>query len=208
MAWRGWSRRSLSTLLIASLAFNVGVGVTFGVQAYHKYAAPDRPDGPWPGRGRGYGPRGMHGLEKLNLTPEQQAHMEAARDGFFEQIRELRRAVREQHDVLTSLMSAAEPDRQAIELELSEIARLRGQMDRHVVEHFLDVKQILEPEQHEAFNEMIHRAFSRGGRGHGPFGGHHGRHKGRGRKGRGALHEGDDWLPGKGNGRQKDETID
>jgi Spy/CpxP family protein refolding chaperone len=178
--------------LIASLAFNVGVGVTFGVQAYHKYATPDRPDAPRRGRGLGHGPRRMHGLEKLNLTPEQQAHMEAARDSFFVRVRELRRTVREQHEALTELMSPAEPDREAIAVQIDEISRLRAEMDWSVVEHFLDMKQLLDPEQHEAFNDMIHRAFSRGGPGHGPFGGHGGRHKGPGHKRRGALHQGDE----------------
>ena len=192
MAWQGWSLKSLSLLLIASLAFNVGVGVTFGVQAYSKYATPDRPDGQRRGRGPGHGPRGMHGLEKLNLTPAQRAHMEAARDNFFGRVHELRRAIREQHDVLTDLMSPAEPDREAIAVQIDEISRLRAEMDRSVVEHFLDMKRLLDPEQHEAFNDMIHRAFSRGGPGHGPFGRHGGRHKGPGYGKRGTLHQDDE----------------
>ena len=188
MAWRGWSRKSLSLLLIASLAFIVGVGVTSGVQAYSKYATPDRPDGPRRGRGH----RGPGCIEKLNLTPEQQAQMDAARDSFFERVGELRREIRAQHDVLTDLMSPAEPDREAIAVQIDEISLLRAEMDRSVVEHFLDVKQLLDPEQHEAFNDMIHRAFSRGGPGHGPFGGHRGRHKGPGHERRGTLHQGDE----------------
>lgn len=192
MAWRGWSRKSLSLLLIASLAFNVGVGVTFGVQAYSKYAAPDRPDGPRRGRGPGHGPRGMRGLEKLNLTPEQKAQTDAARNSFFERVRELRREIRAQNDVLTNLMSPAVPNREAIAAQIGEISRLRAQMDRDVVEHFLNVKQLLDPSQHEAFNDMIQRAFSRGGPGHGPFGGPRGRHKGPGHGKRGALHQGDE----------------
>ena len=195
MAWQGWSRKSLSLLLIGSLAFNVGVGVTFGVQAYDRFAARERPDDGRPGRGPGRGargPRGPRGLEMLNLTPEQKVQTDAARESFFEQVSGLRRQVREQHEALTGLMRAAEPDREAIAAQIGEISRLREQMDWRVVEHFLNVKRLLEPAQHEAFNDMIGRAFSRGGPGYGQFGGRRGHHKRMEKGRRGAPYRGDE----------------
>ena len=174
MAWRGWSRKSLSLLLIVSLAFNIGVGVTFGVMAYRNLTTPRRPHRPGDGPGR------FHSLKELNLTPEQESQMKAAREKMIGRAHELRRAVKEEHKVLTDLMAAPEPDREAIEEQLSKIAVVRQQLDRHVVEHFLDVRGFLDPDQQEAFNKTIRRAFSRGGPGARGLGGHHGPGKGRG----------------------------
>ncbi len=174
MAWRGWSRKSLSLLLIVSLAFNIGVGVTFGVMAYRNLTTPRRPHGPGDGPGR------FHSLRDLELSPEQETQMKAAREKMIERVHELRRAVREENRVLTELMTAPEPDREAIAGQVGRITAARQQMDRHVVEHFLDVRGLLDPDQQEAFNKTIRRAFSRGGPGARGLGGHHGPGKGRG----------------------------
>jgi Spy/CpxP family protein refolding chaperone len=186
MSWQGWNRRSLSLLLIASLAFNVGVGATFGALAYKKHSASDvRGD-------RRGGPGRFGALERLNLTPDQETQITEAREKMIELVRELRQELKQENRVLTELMVAPEPDREAITVQLSRVASLREQMDRHVVEHFLNTKQLLAPDQHEAFNEMICRAFSRGGPGRGGHGGPRGLHDrpGRGRRGRSPL--GDD----------------
>ena len=174
MAWQGWSRKSLSLLLIVSLAFNVGVGVTFGVMTYRNLTTSRKPDQP------GHRPGRFHLLEDLRLSPEQESQMKAARAKMFERVHELRRAVREEHRVLTNLMAAPEPNREAIEEQVSKIAAVRQQLDRHVVEHFLDVREFLDPDQQVAFNKTIRRAFSRGGPGGRGLGGHHGPGKGRG----------------------------
>ena len=181
MAWQGWSRKSLSLLLIVSLAFNIGVGVTFGVMAYRNLTTPRKPHRPGDGPGR------CDSLEDLKLSPEQEAQMKAAREKMIERVHELRRAVKEEQKVLTDLMTAPEPDGEAIEEQLGRIAAARQQLDRHVVEHFLEVRKLLNPNQQEAFNKTIRRAFSRGGPGARGLGGHHGLGKGRGRGGKGRF---------------------
>ena len=181
MAWQGWSRRSLSLLLIVSLAFNIGVGVTFGVMAYYRKLTPHRqPHRPGERPGR------FDPLKALNLSPEQEAQMKAGREKMIERVHELRRAVKEGHRILADLMVGPEPDREAIEKQLTEIAAARQQLDRRVVEHFLNAREFLDPDQQEAFNRMIRRAFSHGGPGGRGLGGHHGAGKGRGygRKGK------------------------
>ena len=186
MSWQGWNRRSLSLLLIASLAFNIGVGATFGALAYRKYSASDILGQPRDRRG---GPGRFGALGRLNLTPDQETQMTEAREKMIELVRELRQELKQENRVLTELMVAPEPDREAITAQLSRVASLREQMDRYVVEHFLNTKQLLAPEQHEAFNEMIRRAFARGGPGGGGHGGPRGPHKGpgRGRRGRSTI---------------------
>ena len=75
MAREGWNRKSLSWLLIASLAFNTGVGVAFGVLTYRKHAAPSEPNerkGHWERRGRG-GPLDPVAVGRWPLRPTQPA---------------------------------------------------------------------------------------------------------------------------------------
>jgi Spy/CpxP family protein refolding chaperone len=197
MSREGWSRTSLWLILIASLAFNAGVGVTFGVLAYRQYAAPrDSERGPRerekePGE-RGRGRCLARLIEKLDLTPEQAAQLETAEEKMRQGIRELRRESRKENEALAELMSAPDPDREAIAAQLASIASLRGTMQEQVVEHYLDMKKLLGPDQQEELNKMIRRVFSRGGPGGGGPSGPRGPHHRSGCGKRGPFHgEGD-----------------
>ncbi len=188
MAWEGWSRRSLSLLLIVSLAFNIGVGLTFGVMAYHR--------GALPGFGKRHeGRQGKLDLAKeLQLDPDQAALLEQSRNEMYERVSGVRQQLKAAGERLTDLMTAPEPDRQAIAAQLDETARLRRQMSNEIVQHFLDSRKLLRPEQHEVFDEMIRRAFRHGGPERGGLKALHGP---RGRVGRGKTgeHRGPkDWI--------------
>jgi Spy/CpxP family protein refolding chaperone len=190
MSREAWSRASLWLLLIASLAFNAGVGVTFGVLTYRQYAAPDEGErapresrrGP---RERGHGRCLARLIEKLDLTPEQAAQVRTAEEKMREDIHALRRELKNEDEALAELMSAPQPDREAVAAQLDRIALLRGTMQKQVVEHYLDMKKLLGPDQQEELNKMIRRVFSRGGPGGGGPGGPRGlRHQsGRGKRG-------------------------
>lgn len=180
------SLRLVWLILIASLAFNAGVGVAFGVLTFRKYATPSE-------RGqRRDGPGRLQSLDRLNLTPDQEVTTASAREEMTGRVHELRQGLKDEHAVLTDLMTAPELDREAIATQLSTIASSRERVDRCVVEHFLRIKELLEPDQQEAFNEMIRRAFSCGGPGRGGFGGLRGHHKGPGRGRRGTFRGRDD----------------
>lgn len=189
MSSAGLNRKAVWLALIASLAFNAGVGTTFGVRTYRKYRSPCPQRDHQPCRD---GPCRFGSLGMLDLTPEQHAQMKAARGKMMESGCEVRHEVREQIEVLTELMAASDPDREAIAAQVSKIARLREQLDRRMVEHFLDAKHMLDPDQQGAFNELIRRAFSRGGPGRAGHGGPCGHGKGPGRGRRGSFHDGND----------------
>jgi Spy/CpxP family protein refolding chaperone len=175
-------RKTLWLILLASLAFNAGVGATFGVRAYQHVREPDRPR---------HGRKGCKLTEELGLTPEQEQTVDAARTELMDALRELRGRLREHHDKLADLMAANEPDREAIAEQISKIASLHEDKQHQLVEHFLDIKQLLEPDQQEKFNADIHRAMSRHGHRHGGHGGR--RHHGRGGHGpKGRFHGDDD----------------
>ena len=178
-----WLRgKSVWLLLIASLAFNVGVGTTFGVRTYQHYRKPCE-------RGRGPGHAGL--LNELNLTPDQVEQTEAIKQKVFEGARYLRRELKQESEILAGLIAAPQPDREAITVQLGRISALHEQKLRQVVEHFLDIKELLDSEQCEAFNETIHRVFLRGRLGRPGFGGHHGPHGRPDRGGEKPFHDND-----------------
>lgn len=142
-------RNGFWLVLIVSLAFNAGFGTTFGVRTYRHYC--DR-------SGNGGGRGSMQRLrEKLSLTPEQEAHMDATRDVLLQQIDELRRELDTETEALAELVTSSNLDREAIGQQLDSVASLRQQIKRGVVEHFLELKGFLRPDQREVFDEVIRR---------------------------------------------------
>ena len=173
---------------MASLAFNVGVGGTFGVRAYQNHWEAGAPGGPEGVCADGSGRHGQRLSELLGLTPQQADQMSAARQEMKEAGADLRRELHQADQTLADLMAAAEPDREAIDGQLARIGELRHQMQHHLVDHFLKVKELLEADQQETFNDIIRRrmvSYDRYGPGHGGPRGHkrgkeHSRRWGRG----------------------------
>ncbi len=163
--------------LIASLAFNAGVGATFGVRTYKQYA--DR-DCDRPGKGKLF--------DALNLTEAQTVHVDEMRQEMRQEMRELRTSFKDENRALAELMTADDPDRAAIDARIQVLGLMHQRMQVKLVEHFLDIKAVLEPDQIEAFNETIARVLSHGGPGRGRHGGGD-RSRGKGPRGerRGAV---------------------
>ncbi|MCH7813885.1 MAG: periplasmic heavy metal sensor [Planctomycetes bacterium] len=176
MQWLG--HKTWWLVLIASLAFNGGVGATHGLRAYRQHCERGQHDERGPA-----GWRGSCGrlTERLGLTPEQAEQFESAWQAFKTEARTLRSQLHDADDTLADLIAAPNPDEQAIDASLVEIAGLREQMQRGVVDHFLALKQLLDAEQQENFNKMIRhrlRSYDRHSRDFGGQPGHKGWSKG------------------------------
>ena len=179
MQGNAWQGRILWLVLIASLAFNAGVGSTFGVRAYHRFVEParfGRPGGP------PHGPRLLHAL---NLTEEQQVFLRNERGKLRERHHEVFQKIQMETDVLGDLLTSSEPDPGAIQSQLQKLAEFRQRLESDLVEHLLEVRRMLQPAQHEAFDEVICHTLHRGGKRHHGFRGAYGVHGGRGHPGRG-----------------------
>ncbi len=144
--------------LIVSLAFNAGFGTTFGVRTYRHYCGRD-------GHGEGTSLRNLH--EMLNLTPDQAVLMRSAKEELMRQVDEVQRELTVERTTLATLLAASEPDRKAITLQLDKIASLQQQLQRNVVEHLLEEKEVLTSVQQATFNKIIRRRVCPCG-GHGP----------------------------------------
>ena len=145
-----WLRRNTVWLvLVASLAFNAGVGATFGVRTYRHYC-----DGAERAAKR---PRAEKFYEGLNLSAEQRAHIDASRKAMMERIGDLHRAYRARNEELAELIAAPETDPAEVQTRLDAMADMRGQIQRQIVDHYLQIKQVLGPEQQAGFDEMVRR---------------------------------------------------
>jgi Spy/CpxP family protein refolding chaperone len=201
MRWMPTKRALPWWLLVASLAFNLGFSTTYGVRTYG-------PIGPGP-RAEQRPPR-PRWHEPLNLTAEQRQQMRRISDEMFEQVQLHRQEMDEARAALADLVAADEPDHEAIAAQLDVISGLQRQVEELVVARLLDQKQLLGPDQMEAFNQMVREQLfprrgagpglgrgARPGRGAGP-GGRAGGGPGRGGRGRGGG--GGDQLPRGGPG--------
>ncbi len=154
------SRNWLWTLLVASLAFNVGFGTTFGVRTYRHFCCGVGADG-------GECAVRQDVLAQLDLTAEQQQAMTAARDRMLQEVDGLRQRLTAEREKLVDLLTAVEPDRAAISTQLDKIAAIQREIQEGVVAHLLEEKSLLTPDQQAKFNEIIRRRVCPLG-GHGP----------------------------------------
>ena len=164
-------------LLIGSLAFNAGVGTTFGVRAYTRHAEPFWRPGPR------HSPDEF--LRRLNLRPDQMAKVEAEGQTLRTQMKDLHRAFREESAALADLLLADDPDRDAIAAQLDKLAQMHRTKQEQVVEHVLRFSELLDDDQRPAFEGSIRRIIRRCGFGPPGFGKHERHRKGLGPRGGG-----------------------
>jgi Spy/CpxP family protein refolding chaperone len=164
----GRRERWIWLVLIGSLAFNAGVGATFGVKSYRRSGDDQRRDG------RGRRDHSTRLMEQLNLTAEQTERVEASRARMKEIIDPAKAQLKREGEALADLMAASETDLEAIDRQLNQLAVGRKDMLHAIVEHFLEVKAVLAPEQQEEFAKVIRKVLSYGGSGRMHKGDHRG----------------------------------
>ena len=164
-------------VLIGSLAFNAGMGTTFGVRAYnHHYGKPWGP--PHQRRHQAF-------LDRFNLTPEQMVEVTEDGEKTHAEMIDLHQAMADESTALADLMVAVEPDREAIAAKLDKLAEMHREKQQQIVEHFLRFGELLNDEQREEFELAIRDVVVRFGAGRPGFGkmhSQHGRHGPRGGK--------------------------
>jgi Spy/CpxP family protein refolding chaperone len=192
------TRRSLPWwLLIISIAFNLGFGATYGAKTYGPGA------GPAPrGAGLGGGAMSMVYLdENLDLTPAQEAQFRLINEALFTEIETLRQELREARIALSQLLGESQLDPNAVTGRLDAISATQREAQELVVDHLLQEKRLLRPDQIEAFNEVIKTrvcpGYGMGGGGQGRgMGQGQGRGQGMGRRGGNGRGQGRGWQGG------------
>jgi Spy/CpxP family protein refolding chaperone len=147
-----------SGLLVVSLAFNVTFVATFVLRQWQHHRGEE-------GHEEFSGLRDLH--NQLRLTEEQQEQMRQSKESLLRQVEKLQGDLATERQVLAELLTAPEPDQDAIALQLDRIADIQRLVQRAVIDHLLEERALLRPEQRETFNEIIlRRVFPHGT--HGP----------------------------------------
>jgi Spy/CpxP family protein refolding chaperone len=104
---------------------------------------------------RRFSERPTFAYEELDLSNDQRTRFEAARNRFLSILNENTDKVISRHIELMDLIAAEPADRQAIDLKFQEIRSIQRSMAHSVVEHLLEDKQILQPDQQEKFFAVL-----------------------------------------------------
>jgi len=150
-----WRSNLFWLLLVASLAFNVGFGTTFGLRTYQRscMAVP-----------LGYAVCLQALDDSLNLTAEQRVRLTDYRAALLERVGQARHGLDAERETLAGLLAQPVPDREKIDVQLDRIAALQRQAQAHVIEHLLAEKNLLLPEQRHLFDEFVIRCVCPPGR--------------------------------------------
>lgn len=104
-------------------------------------------------------------LDMIDLNAEQKRKVEDIRKDFLPKVGHLRKELRETRLELNDLVFASRPDLKAIDDKTSEIADLQAELEKEVISHIIQEKEILSLEQQKQFHEIIDREFKKGGLG-------------------------------------------
>lgn len=180
MQWLGSKGVWLWTILLVSLAFNVGFGGTYGKKVYDDRCRAQRHDdggGNNNSNGNGNAGRRKNPYEALDLTPQQQEQLKALREQMLAQSREAWQSLHTERAALAELLVADAPEPAAITARIDALMAAQRLTQERLVEHLLAEKALLRPEQRAAFYEIIrHRLGPREGKWrHGPDAARNGR---------------------------------
>lgn len=91
----------------------------------------------------------------LQLTAEQKEQVDRSHEVLRERIAPLQKSAHTARLELMELVAQPQPDKQAIEAKIAEIARLQESIQREVVEHLLRIKPALSEDQQKRLCETM-----------------------------------------------------
>jgi len=94
-------------------------------------------------------------ISELSLDKEQRGKMRTVRRSFLNEIDPIRNELTTKRESLVNLLTAQEPDRNAIDQKLSEINTLQSKIQYAVVNNLLREKDFLNPTQQEQYFNCI-----------------------------------------------------
>jgi Spy/CpxP family protein refolding chaperone len=104
-------------------------------------------------------------LDLIALTNEQKRQVEDIRRDFLPKLEGIRQSLRGNRLQLNELLFAEVPDVKAIADKSNEISALQAKLEREVIDHILQEKELLSPEQKREFYQVIRDEFEKGGLG-------------------------------------------
>jgi Spy/CpxP family protein refolding chaperone len=100
-----------------------------------------------------------------DLTAEQKASVRKIRETFLPTVHQIREKLRSERGELARLLFADPPDRERIYVVARQIMGHQSELEKEVIEHILEERELLTPSQQRKFYEIIVDQFSTGGLG-------------------------------------------
>lgn len=140
-------------LLVLSVAFNLGIIVTFG---YHKLSRRDfRKEFDRAGGHR-------NRMQKMfNLSEEQARFMDKDRGEIQKENKPIMDELEKKRTELFTLLNADKVDNTKVEKLINDIALLQVKIEKNVVSHLIKIRKNLTPQQQEKFKTIIPKGFMR-----------------------------------------------
>jgi len=111
-------------------------------------------------------------LDLIDLDNEQKRQVEDIRRDFLPKVARIKQSLRDNRLRLNDLLFAETPDKKLIAEKSNEISALQAKLEQEVIDHILQEKELLSPEQKKEFYQVIQAEFELGGLGvHGERGG-------------------------------------
>ena len=104
-------------------------------------------------------------LDLIALTENQKQEVEDIRKEFLPRVAGIRQTLRQKRLELNDLLFTEPSDMQAIEGKSRDISNLQTQLEKEVIDHILQEKELLSPEQKRQFYDVIRGEFEKGGLG-------------------------------------------
>jgi Spy/CpxP family protein refolding chaperone len=104
-------------------------------------------------------------LDLIALTNEQKQQVEDIRRDFLPKVEGIRQSLRDNRLKLNDLLFAESPDMTSIAKISNKISDLQSKLEQEVIDHILQEKELLSPEQKRAFYQVIRNEFEKGGLG-------------------------------------------
>ena len=104
-------------------------------------------------------------LDLIKLSEGQKQQVEDIRRDFLPRVAGIRQSLRQRRLELGDLLFAEPHDMKAIDDKSRDISRLQAQLESEVIDHIIQEKELLSPEQKRQFFDVIRTEFDKGGLG-------------------------------------------
>jgi len=98
-----------------------------------------------------------------DLTAEQRARVQEIRRVFLPKVAALRQSMRSQRAELANLLFDETAERSKLDSVVERIIGHQAELERGVIEHILEEREILSPSQRRRFHDIIVAQFASGG---------------------------------------------
>lgn len=91
----------------------------------------------------------------LSLSESQKRELEFLNKPFYARVVKIRSQLIQRRAELTELLGESSPNRENISDKVSKIIFLQAQLQRETMNHLLEIRSVLTPEQHKKFLSLV-----------------------------------------------------